>query len=996
MMFPDPGPRVFHLPPGVDFAPALVAGLRARLDGSPPEAMAGVTLYLNTNRMRRRVREAFIATGPGFLPRLHVLTDLTEGMALPGIAAAVSPLRRRLELSQLIARLLDAQPDLAPRAALYDLADSLATLMDEMQGEAVAPETIAALDVSDHSAHWARTRAFLSIVAPFFSGAEAPDMETRQRMAVDRIAALWQAVPPQGPVIVAGSTGSRGTTAALMQAVANLPQGALVLPGYDTDMPSWVWDRLTDAMTGEDHPQFRFRRLMERLDIPPTAIRPWMEAPAPAPARNRLISLSLRPAPVTDQWLTEGATLPDLPAATQDLTLIEAQTPRAEALAIALILRRAAEEGTSAALITPDRMLTRRVAAALDRWGITPDDSAGRPLALSAPGRLLRHVAGIMGRKLTSDALLVLLKHPLAFSGEDRGPHLKRTRELLEMKLRREGPAYPTGAGLIAWAEDHTKKRSEKGKEDDGLLPWVHTIARIIDAAATITDAPLADHVAAHRALTEAVARGSAPVGTGTLWEKEAGEEALKLMATLATEADAGGILSPAEYRDLFDAVIARGEVRETITAHPGLLILGPREAREQGAELVILGGLNDGAWPRLPEPDPWLNRKMRKEAGLLLPERQVGLSAHDYQIAMAAPRVVLTRALRDAEAETVPSRWINRLMNLMEGLPEKHGPQALAAMRDRGRHWLALTAALEQPTPAMQADPRLKPARRPSPRPPVAARPKELSLTRIGLLIRDPYAIYCRYILRLHRLDPLRHEPDAALRGQILHLILEAFVKDRPSAETPVQAKARLMDTATRILAEQVPWPAARALWLARLARAADFFLTVDSRDGGIPVALEGKGGVTLTPQNFRLTGTPDRIDRLPDGRLHIIDYKTGTPPTQAMQKAFDKQLLLAAAMAERDAFKGLEASEVAKITYVGLGTNPKVEETEITPQITAEVWEGLHALIAHYAHHGAGYTARRAVQKERFTGDYDHLSRHGEWDTTAPPNSESVGEEP
>ena len=986
MMFPDPGPRVFHLPPGVDFAPALVAGLRARLATQPPEAMAGVTLYLNTNRMRRRVREAFIATGHGFLPRLRVLTDLTEGMALPGIPTAVSPLRRRLELSQLIARLLDAQPDLAPRAALYDLADSLATLMDEMQGEGVAPETIAALDVSDHSAHWARTRAFLSIVAPFFSGAEAPDAETRQRMAVDCIAALWQAPPPQGPIIVAGSTGSRGTTAALMQAVAALPQGALVLPGFDADMPSWVWDRLTDAMTGEDHPQFRFRRLMERLDIPPTAIRPWTDTPAPAPARNRLISLSLRPAPVTDQWLTEGATLPDLPAATESVTLIEAQTPRAEALAIALILRQAAEDGTTAALITPDRMLTRQVTAALDRWGITPDDSAGRPLALSAPGRLLRHVAALMGRKLTSDMLLTLLKHPLAFTGADRGEHLLFTR-LLELQLRRKGPAFPTGEAILKWAG---------ARKETGILPWATALATLIDQAAYITVAALADLVATHRALTEAFARGTASDGTGTLWDKEAGAEALKQMTTLSTEADAGGTLSPAEYRDLFDAVIARGEVRETVTAHPGILILGPREAREQGADLVILGGLNDGAWPRLPEPDPWLNRKMRKEAGLLLPERQVGLSAHDYQIAMAAPRVVLTRALRDAEAETVPSRWINRLMNLMEGLPEKHGPQALAAMRDRGRHWLTLTTALEQPTPDMQADPRLKPARRPSPRPPTKARPEKLSLTRIGLLIRDPYAIYCRYILRLKKLDPLRHEPDAALRGQILHLILEAFVKDRPPSETPAQAKARLMDTATRILADQVPWPAARALWLARLARAADFFLTVDSRDGGTPVALEGVGRVALIPLDFHLFGTPDRIDRLPDGRLHIIDYKTGTPPTQAMQKAFDKQLLLAAAMAERDAFKGLEGSEVAKITYVGLGTNPKVEETEITPQITAEVWDGLHALSAHYSHHGAGYTARRAVQKERFEGDYDHLSRHGEWDTTAPPSAETVGEKP
>lgn len=990
MMFFDPAPRLFHLPPGTDFATELVRGLCARMGDSPPEAMARVTVYLNTNRMRRRVTEAFIARGAGFLPRLRVLTDIAEGVPLAGLPPAISPLRRRLELTQIIAGLLDSQPDLAPRAALYDLADSLATLMDEMQGEAVAPAAVAALDVSEHSAHWARTREFLRIVTPFFTGTEAPDTETRQRLSVDRLTGLWQQNPPPDPVIVAGSTGSRGTTFALMQAVAALPQGALVFPGFDAQMPSWVWGRLDDAMTGEDHPQFRFRRLMDRLDVAPRAVRPWTEAQPPASDRNRLISLSLRPAPVTDQWLQEGTDLPDLPAATETVTLIEAPTPRAEALSIALILREAAEKGTRTALITPDRMLTRRVAAALDRWGIVPDDSAGRPLALSAPGRLLRHVAGIMGDRLTSDALLTLLKHPLAFTGADRGPHLKHTRDL-ELKLRREGPAFPTGPDLLAWAN------ARAGTKDGAALQtWSTALAALIDTAASVTTAPLSTITATHRALTEAIARGTATEGTGTLWDKEAGAEARALMETLERESDAGGTLTPAAYRDLFDSVIARGEVRETVTAHPGILILGPREAREQDADLVILAGLNDGTWPRLPEPDPWLNRRMRKDAGLLLPERQVGLSAHDYQIAAAAPQVVLTRATRDAEAETVPSRWLNRLTNLMEGLPHRNGPAALGAMRDRGNHWLALAAALEKPTAEQQADPRLRPAHRPSPRPPLDQRPKELSLTRIGVLIRDPYAIYCRYVLRLKRLDPLRHEPDAALRGQILHRILETFVKDRPEGETLPEARGRLMETARATLADTVPWPAARALWFARLSRAADFFLSVDGRDSGTPVVLEKAGRVVLHPLDFRLTGTPDRIDRLPDGRLHILDYKTGAPPSQKEQKYFDKQLLLAAAMAERDGFPDLGASEVARITYVGLGSTPKVEETEITPAITAEVWEGLYALIGHYTHEAAGYTARRAVQKERFEGDYDHLSRYGEWDTTAHPAAETVGAKP
>ncbi len=958
---------VFALAPGVDFPAALVAGLRARMAGQPPEAIASVTLYLNTQRMRRRVTELLVAEGAAYLPRLALVTDL--GTGIPGVPAAVSGLRRRLELTQLVAGLLEAQPDLAPRAALYDLADSLAGLMDEMHGEGVSPDAVAAVDVSDHSAHWARTKAFLGIVAPFFQGG-APDTQTRQRMVVERLLALWQAAPPQGPVIVAGSTGSRGTTALLMQAVARLPQGVLVLPGYDFDMPASVWDRMGDAMTAEDHPQFRYRRLIDALGISPADVGLWHDTAVPDTGRNRLVSLSLRPAPVTDQWLAEGATLPDLTAATANMTLIEAQTPRAEALAIALVLREAAENGVRAALISPDRMLTRQVTAALDRWGILPDDSAGRPLALTPPGRFLRHVAGLMGRKLTSDTLLALLKHPLALSGGDRGLHLRLTREL-ELRLRRKGPAFPDGAFLRDWAT---------ARPEDGAALWGNGVADGLDALASAAEAPLTDHVALHWRVAEGLA------GAG-LWDKEAGAKALSTMQELQAEADAGGLFGVADYRDLFEAVIAKGEVRESTTPHPHVMIWGTLEARVQGAELVILGGLNDGIWPKMPEPDPWLNRKMRKDAGLLLPERQIGLSAHDYQQAIAAPRVVLSRATRNAEAETVPSRWLNRLMNLMEGLPDQNGKAALAAMRARGRVWVKRAARLEEPEATVA------PAHRPSPKPPVAVRPKELAVTRVGLLIRDPYAIYAQYILRLRPLDPLRPEADAALRGQVLHKILEDFAKTRVEGETRAAAKARLLDIAARVLMDQTPWPAARALWLARMARAADFFLSFDARLGGVPVWLEDKGKVKLTGLDFTLAGTPDRIDRLPDGKLHIIDYKTGTPPTKLAQKSFDKQLLLAAAMAERDAFKGLEGSQVALISYVGLGSSPKLEETDITPEVTAEVWEGLYRLIAHYLDEESGFTARRAVQKERFAGDYDHLSRYGEWETSDPAVAEVVG---
>lgn len=973
--------RLFALPPGVDFPRALVAGLIRRMEGKPPEAMADVTLYLNTNRMRARVSQIF-GEGATILPRLRVLTDITPDRPFPDIPDAVPPLRRRLELAQLVDGLLKAQPDLAPRAALYDLADSLASLMEEMQVEGVPPDRISALDVSNHSGHWGRTQNFLRIVNGFFDGSSQPDSGARQRMIVGRLIALWQIAPPKGPVIVAGSTGSRGTVFRFMQAVAELPNGYLVFPGFDFDMPVSVWNQLDDVLTAEDHPQYRFRRLLSALNAEPQDVQRWTDDAPASLARNQLISLSLRPAPVTDQWLTEGQTLPDLLIATEGMTLLEAQTPRAEALSIALILRQAAEDGRSATLITPDRNLGRLVTAALDRWGITPDDSAGNPLALSPPGRFLRHVAGLQGRRLTSDALLVILKHPFTFSAGRRGLHLLLSRAL-ELQLRAKGPAFPTAHTLRDWAA----KQTEPGASD-----WAAALIAALDGVEDATPLPLTDHIARHRARAEALSRGPG-TGTGELWEKDAGVEALKLMENLAAEAAHGGILSVADYRDLFDTLVNNGEVRSDTQPHPLIRIWGPREAREAGSDLVILGGLNDGSWPRLPDPDPWLNRDMRKKAGLLLPERQIGLSAHDYQQAIAAPEVILTHAIRNADAETVPSRWLNRLTNLMAGLPDRNGPEALTVMQARGRYWLDLAAALDLPSPAMLQDARLKLAARPSPRPPVVDRPKALPVTRIARLIRDPYAVYARDILRLKPLDPLRAAPDARLRGQILHLILERFVRERPEAENRPAARARLIDIARKVLDDNIPWPAARLLWLARLERAADFFLSTDA-ESGTPILLEEMSHkLRLDPYNFELEGKPDRIDRLPGGSLAVIDYKTGEPPTAAQQANFDKQLLLIAAMIHHGAFPALAGSEVARITYVGLGSNPKKVETEINEELIGKVWEGLHRLIGSYAKRGKGYTARRALFSAHEVGDYDHLSRFGEWELTDTPVPEQVG---
>ncbi len=989
MFDPQTHARFFGLPLGGNYPQQFVDGLIARMEGAPPHEMAKVEVYLNTSRMMRHVRAAFDARGARLLPRLRLLTDLAHS-AVGDLPPAVPSLRRRLELAQLVSGLTQNMPDFAAGSNLYSLADSLKGLLAEMQQEGVHPSKLAQLNIAEtHAAHWQKSLGFINIITQFFDDPSAPDSDARQRMVVDHLSAQWALNPPEHPIIIAGSTGSRGATAQFMRAVSMLPQGAVVLPGFDAEMPEEVWQTLTESrMPLEDHPQYRFAALCKTAEITPDQYPVWGATPAPAPNRNAVVSLALRPAPVTDQWIDEGQFLPDLVEAMGDITLIEAPDVGREAMAVALVLREAAEEGVRAALITPDRVLTRRVAAALGRWGIVPDDSAGEPLQLTAPGRFLRHAARAMTEPMTIETLLILLKHPLTATGAEggegveswRGLHMLFTREL-DLHLRRNGPAFPTPEALFAWADGH---------ENPQRRVWAGWLEQLLKAAVPQNAELLADWLAQHLAFCDLLAAG--PEGTvegSELWLEAAGIQARQVIAGLEAEVDHGGACTGPQYCDLLDELLGAGSVRRSEEAHPNIAIWGTLEARVQGAELVVLAGLNEGVWPPAPAPDPWLSRQMRHEAGLLLPERQVGLSAHDFQQALGAPRVVLARAVRNSEAQTVRSRWLNRLLNMMDGLRVKRGPEAIEQMRARGQIWLDQAQALEQVTPSA-------PAQRPSPRPPVEARPRELPVTDIARLIRDPYEIYAKRILRLRKLDPIRPNPDARLRGQVLHLIAEGFTKAVGAEGAGALDPDRMIEIAEEVLEREVVWPTARRLWLARIKAIAASFVEAEAarRAEGTPLVLEETGALDLREPVFKLTARPDRIDLLNDGRAHVYDYKSGTPPTDKAMKLFDKQLILEALMVQRGAFPTLGPRDVAGITYLRLGGAGEVAPRELSQPLLDETWRRLRTLIGHYMRPSQGYTARRAPQFISYGSDYDLLSRYGEWRDVNAPVPETVGE--
>lgn len=996
-------PGLYAEPLGVDFSDAVAKGLRTRLAGQPPEAIARVTLLVNTTRMARRVAASLRADGPTLLPRIGLVSDLAS-LLPPGDVPGpdLSALALRLRLTPLVAGLLAAAPGTAPPAAAFDLAGSLATLLGEMQEEGVTPDALAQVDVGTLSAHWQDSLRFLNIVAPYAAEADLITPGGHQAACLAALLARWEAAPPSDPVIVAGSTGSRGGTVRLMRAVLGLPQGAVILPGLDADMPAAAFAALTETSPqapggAQDHPQFRHAALLTAQGMTNRDVPRWGDAGPASPARNALMSLALRPAPATDAWRDEGPDLADLDAACAGITLLEAPDPPTEAAAIALGLRGALADGRRAALITPDRVLARQVSAQLDRWGIEADDSAGRPLSQSAPGRLLLLLAEAKGRPITAEGLTVLLNHPLTHSDapEARRAHLARSRRLETRLLRRAPLPFPDRAAVTAWAAEH-----------DAVDGWTAWLGETLTLLARQPDrAPLDEHVAAHLDLAEQLAGGARPDEyadgvarpTGALWDGDAGREALRVMRDLAgaalAEAAADPVeISAAEYARLLRELLSAEEVRDPYSPHPDVMIWGALEARVRTADLVILGGLTDGTWPDQPTPDPWMNRSMRTQAGLRLPERVIGLSAHDFQQAAAGPEVWLSRPVRDAEAETVPSRWLNRLTGLLGGLGPR-GEAALSDMRARGRRWLDWAAALDVPQPRHAAPP----APRPAPAPPPSARPRSLSVTQVETLIRDPYAIYAAKVLGLRQMDPLRQTPDARLRGTIVHAGLERFVRALPDTdELPSDAPDRLRAAIDAALAADAPWHGQRRLWLGKFDRVADAFLARERerRAAGRPVALEGDAIAWQLPgTDVTLVARADRIDLRADGTVALYDYKTGEPPSRKQQAAFAKQLQFEALMIRDGAVPSLGRARIGTAHYVKVGSGYKEVEASVGADALAETETRLRDLLRAYDDAALGYVARLAPEHIGFASPFDQLARRGEWDDTAPARRIPVG---
>lgn len=980
-------PHIFSIPAGVPFLDALAAGLLAEFEGQP-EALARVRIFLPTRRSVRTLSEAFLRQSEGaalLLPRLTPLGDVdadeivltadeADGVEDAELAPALPEMRRRLLLARLIDR-FERQTTAQGRGADHAvrLAAELARLLDRVETERLGFDRLEGLVPADYAAHWRITLDFLRIVTEHWptvlAEENALDPAQRRNRLLEAQAARWRAAPPEEPVIAAGSTGSIPATAELLSVIARLPQGRVVLPGLDLGMDGESWEKLEPS-----HPQFALRFLLERLDVPRDRVMPWHDLKVPA--RGALLTETMRPAATSEAWRRAEGTIST--EALDGLERIDCPGPMEEAGVIALRLRHALETpGKTAALVTPDRDLARRVAAELRRWDIAVDDSAGMPLAATPSGTFLRLLAAAVAERFAPVPLLALLKHPLAAGGLDPGAFRAHARALETAVLRGPRPA-PDLAGVRASLADAPVKAAERKRLEgfvDRIARCVAPFVEILSRAGVAFDAALTAHVRAAEALAASHEKG----GAERLWAGDDGEAAARFVAELHASApllpDEAGV----GYAAVLGALLDGAVVRPRYGRHPRLHIWGPIEARLQSADLMVLGGLNEGTWPRLAASDPWMSRPMQSDFGLPEPERRIGQSAHDFVQAASGGEVVLTRAARVEGAPTVPSRWLLRLGTVLKGAGLLDGLAARGAWGDSP--WSAWQRGLDA---SAQAGAR---ATRPEPRPPIAARPRELRLTEIGTWMRNPYAIYARHILALKPLDPIDADPGAAERGTILHKALHEFLKAHPDG-MPENALEKLLDAGRAAFGAALERPGVAAFWWPRFERVARWFVDTASQPGVCTLATEVNGRIEIdAPAGpFALRARADRIDRLPDGGLAVIDYKTGGVPSKKdVEAGIEPQLPLEAFIASAGGFEGVPEGDVAQLAYWRLtGRDPagEIKPLEGDPMTAAAAaLAGLSALVAAFDDPSQAYAAHPDPDRPVPYDDYAHLARVKEW---------------
>jgi len=1030
-------PNIFSISPNACFLNTLVEGvIKGPLLGdwkkTGPFWLADVTIILPTRRSRLALSSAFANAmgGRALLPDIRTLgIDNDEENAffpngfeeeeLPTIAE----FDRRFLLCTLVEKFLQAQAintenkqasdnfdkiviDKIDGSKILGLADSLAQLIDEIIIENISPDAIRSVpDLGlenkkqlELSKNFEQNLQFLEIALSqwpkILTELGKMDASAKKISQVAKQAKNLEQLFGDRPVIAAGSTGSVLATANLLRSITKLKRGCLVLPGLDSNMDITTQEKLIDPdNSAHGHPQYGMNQLLRRLGVSPSMVLE-LDPDGDNSTKTRLVRGSLTLAKDTAKWVEwqKSFSGDEISKVNENIALIDAKTEQEQALAIAIASRNALANNQSVGIITPDRNFARRITQELQRFDIEVDDSAGTPLFHSTAGRVLRQILSVAQSNFAPVDLMALLKNANCFLGDERAK-IVATADLLEFSLLR-GQRSMAGIGGL----QNILQQSLAGdlpyashipnqKEGEQILALLKNIEQIFLPLTELLQSPKINSTVLIKTLV-ATLKGVIETPTHSLPQKIYGFKEMQLWAQKIEQSSiTSPAIAPAFATTILQALMGNVSVRKTGPAQntePGLAsisIWGRLEARLQSADLMIICTLNEGIWPQIADPGPWLSRSMRLHAGLEPPEKMHGLAAHDFEMAMGNPNIILAFANRIGNNPALPSRLLERFLGFM-------GNEAADKMRANGNKWLQIAHNMDR----IDAP---KPATRPAPCPPAKLRPKSISITEVETLIRSPYDLYAKYILGLKYIDPLGEELGNRERGNLIHEVFATFVEKNYDVNDDMAPKI-LEDIAKEVFSVLDDQPDQRDIWLKRFQHASQGFLEFErSRDADIKFRFAETKLSWATPVEaieLKIHGKADRIDVRHDGKLEILDFKTGSIPSKTDMKNFmAPQLLVEAAIAKTSGFDGHVPATSSAINYIKISSGPQsftLEpfETNAGEDINVAAEKMLNMVQARAEAFLCSDTSIMSphimpITNQRFSPRYDHLSRAGEW---------------
>ncbi len=991
--------NIYTIPAGIPFSTALATQILQETKENP-EYLAKYRILLPTRRACRVLRDSFLQRTNGkplLLPTLQSIGDvdseelsfqLTDKSGLQDFAnlpPAIPPIKRQLMLAKTIqmAQKQQGQDALGFSHAMA-LAKALGSFMDQIYTEGLSFKDLKGLVPEEFADHWQITLDFLKILSEHWPKIleenKVIDIAERRNILIETLATHWDNTKPDTPIIAAGTTGSIPAVAKLLKTISNLPQGRIVLPGFDSEIEEEDWNTLDEI-----HPQYGFKHLLAHLEIPKNKIKLWPctqnEQNQPnIQHRQALTREIMRPAESTINWTNisqNTKTQAELIKATDGIQYYECDHPQEEANLIALLMREILESPEkTAALITPDRNLARRVSMACKRWDIEIDDSSGHDLSSSTIGLFMRTALDALNKNLSPVAFLSTLKQNIR--SNDKTPTLEHTISTLEIQALRGLPPQAGIKGLHQRIENSTQKQKERGLQPDfsDITTLLNQLEPILNSfySKLEENKDLKSRIHSHIEFCENLIKITHK-NTPSLWSEQEGEAASRLLAELLDHSTLIPSISMEDYAETFAQLLKTVTIRALYGTHPRLAILGQLEARLIDCDLLILSGLNEGTWPSDAGHDPWMSRPMRKDFGLPSPERSIGLAAHDFAQGLCQDKVVLTRAKTGSGAPTVPARWLQRLDTVLQSCGKNLKFLSTGQYLEWVRH--------------MDTPPQTRPTSRPAPKPPLQARPSKLSVTKIETWLKDPYSIYAGYTLKLRPLEPLEKSPGAAERGTLLHNTLDRFITEHEEELNDNGIKI-LANIARKEIANLSIDQASMEFWWPRFMRTADWFISHEKhwRAQATPIQTEAYGTLEITTKTttLTLTGRADRIDYTVDGTYAIIDYKTGgTYSKKSMQNGETPQLALEALILQNGGFQDIKAQPVSHLSYWIMSGGKSAGKTIFTEENMEELIENtrknLSILIDEFQSELTPYYAIPDLNNAPRFNDYKHLARVQEW---------------